>query len=87
MQFHSFMLSEDGSRVTATAQGHADEVVTKFREVCQLVFIDKGAWRITRVHGECFPEMRLDSEMTWSLRAERKVDDDLRMMGCDREKA
>jgi hypothetical protein len=67
-------LSANEAVITAIAQGHGDEVIRAFREAASIVFTRQGPWRITQVHGLCFPEMRLDSDMEWSLRAERKVD-------------
>jgi hypothetical protein len=72
MIFENLTLHEGA--VTAMARGHADEVVKAFREVSAILFSGQGAWRITLVVGQCYPEMTLDSDMRWELRAERKVD-------------
>ena len=77
MIFQSFYVDENWV-IHATANGHADEVIKVFREACVIIFTGQGAWRFTDIHGRCSPEMQLDSDMEWSLRAERKVDHLLR---------
>lgn len=71
MIFKSFSMSHS-SIINATAIGHPDEVIKAFREGCSIIFNNLGPWRITEVSGSCLPEMKLDSEMEWSLRAELK---------------
>lgn len=64
-------LSKDGV-VTATAKGHATDVVNRFRDVAELLLGSRGAWRITNVVGTCPENDRLDSDMEWVLIAKSK---------------
>lgn len=58
--------------VSATATGHASEVVNEFHEICQILLGGRGAWRITKVEGIIKASEPLDSKMTWSLKAQLK---------------
>lgn len=71
MIFHSLALNNEGM-VTASAEGHANEVVEDFHSVCSLLLAARGPWRITQVVGACEEGTELDSEMQWTLIAKVK---------------
>lgn len=71
MQFKVLTLHQEGL-VQATATGHPTDVIEAFRKVCELLLSGKGAWRITKVEGNCSPDEPLDSSMEWNLLAVTK---------------
>lgn len=71
MIFHMLLLTDDG-KVSAQAQGHANDVVTAFHSVCSLLLSERGPWRITEVKGSCPDDTDLDSNMEWTLAAKLK---------------
>lgn len=69
--FRVLALDETGT-VTASAEGHASEVIEDFHSVCTLLLAKKGPWRITDVTGSIPDGDELDSAMEWVLIAKIK---------------
>lgn len=74
MIYRSITFDPETATLHAEATGHPTDVTEGFRNLCELIFEGQGAWRMTLIHGTCLPDMRLESETQWKLRAERKVD-------------
>lgn len=69
--FDTFLLNRSGV-ITATAKGHATDVLREFHCACAAVLSNRGPWRIIKVEGKISDSATLDSEMTWSLKAKLK---------------
>jgi hypothetical protein len=71
MKFESLIMTENGV-ITAKAVGHPTEVVSSFRDACELLLASRGPWRITRIEGLAADDDHLDSDMSWQLEAKTK---------------
>jgi hypothetical protein len=71
MIFRTVSLTDDGT-VIAQAEGHATDVINRFRDVAELLLTTRGPWRITEVKGTCDERTEWDSDMVWILIAKSK---------------